>query len=267
MPRPMVEMFLFSPKLSGKSSMHETAIIVPAEKHKKNERIEATMSVQKKPITANNGSTAPETKAHKKLLHFDSPAFKSGKLTLEPSGKFWIPMPTASIMLPIMAVLEPARLAPAKAMPMQSPSGMLWSEIAIVLITGSLSFPLTKCDKNLFFNKNLSIKNSIKTMKKTPKNTPKVQINAGFLFNFSQFSIPTNKSENMLEAIIMPAEKLKIRLITFWLICLKNKTTAPPSVVIRQAKDEKITVSQKGEMFVIFHNIDLWLFLWKVLNF
>ena len=38
MQRPIVEMLLLPSKLSGKRSMHETVIIAPAEKHKKNGR-------------------------------------------------------------------------------------------------------------------------------------------------------------------------------------------------------------------------------------
>ena len=46
-PRPMVAIFLLPDKLSGKSSMQETAIIVPAANVSKNGKTEEIMPVKK----------------------------------------------------------------------------------------------------------------------------------------------------------------------------------------------------------------------------
>ena len=163
-----------------------------------------------------------------------------------------MPMPTASMMLASVALLEFDIAAPAKETPMHKPSGILWSEIAIVLKIGSRNFPSKKPDKTPFFATTLFIKNSMKITKNMPKNTPKVQTMAGFCPFCSPQSIPTKSKEKMLDAIMMPAEKLKTKPITFLLIWLNSKTTAPPMVVSMHAKHEKIIVSQNGEILAIF---------------
>ena len=71
--RPSVAMVLLICKLSGNKSMHETTIIAPAAKHKRNGRIDDITPVQKNPTTAKTGSTTPDKKAHKKLFCFENP--------------------------------------------------------------------------------------------------------------------------------------------------------------------------------------------------
>ena len=94
-----------------------------------------------------------------------------------------------------------------------------------------------------------------------PTSTPAVQTKAGFWPSVSHWFIATIISEKKLEAIIMPAEKLKINCIKILFILPKQKTIAPPKEVIKKANKDVKTVSQIGGNCNIQHNIKTCQFL------
>ena len=80
-----------------------------------------------------SGSTAPVRQLRKKAFFADIPSWRKGSEIAAPSGKFWIPMPTASAVAEaIIAGSLPCWAAKTKERPIAIPSGILCKVTAAI---------------------------------------------------------------------------------------------------------------------------------------
>lgn len=105
-------------------------IIAPAANDKAyGKMIDATVTATA-PNIPKIGSTMPDSWPYQNALGMLKPAACSGKLTANPSGKFWIPIPMAKFRADSNVAESEFPIAP-KLTPTASPSGILCTVMAI----------------------------------------------------------------------------------------------------------------------------------------
>ena len=127
---PRVDKFLFSFTDSGNNSLATTIIIAPAANASKNGSKLLIYITSTAPIIAAIGSTSADACPIIKLLNLEYPSLLNGRDTAAPSGKFCIPIPSASINAPIAVTPGILLVIPPNATPIAKPSGILWIVIA-----------------------------------------------------------------------------------------------------------------------------------------
>lgn len=83
--------------LSGISSDTTTYIMAPAAKERKNGKSILAFKTSAAPNTPNIGSTIADSPPYINDLNLGIPSLIRGIEIADPSGKFWIPMPTANM--------------------------------------------------------------------------------------------------------------------------------------------------------------------------
>lgn len=258
---PNIDRFLFFSKDSGKSSPVATNIIAPAAKDNKKGKILLTNVTNIAPITAEIGSTRADKDPNIKLLFLEIPSFLSGRDTAAPSGKFWIPIPKASITAPIKGT--PRLVILPNATPIARPSGILW--IVIALTNNILLFNESFFIFLFFFKIILSKNLSDKSTNKPPITKPKAGNNHFMYPNFSDNSSEGIINDQKDAAIIIPAENPSTVSSTFLLIFLKKKTVKAPNTVIPHVNNPAINAL--SIVFKLLNQINLFTPIFYIYDF
>merc|ERR1719319_1758503 len=116
---------------SGMISSSTTYTMAPAANAKAYGRIGAMKVTRAAPITPAIGSTMPDSCPYQTARAVEIPAAFRGKETAIPSGKFWIPIPTAKF-LALSNVADLVLPTAPNPTPTARPSGMLWTVIATI---------------------------------------------------------------------------------------------------------------------------------------
>lgn len=182
-----------SRKQSGMSSEHTTAIMHPAAKESVHGRIARAKYAAAAPNIAAGISAAPDACEKKNALKFPHPCVFSGYATQIPSGKFCMPIPTASASAENTAERVPS--AAPNATPNAIPSGIL---CAVTAAYKSAPFRLLSS----FPPNNFAKKRSLPRIKAPPRIKPTVAASHGAV---PSLRIAGNNNEKKLAEIMIPA--------------------------------------------------------------
>ena len=220
---------------SGISSSTTTYSMAPAAKDSSQGRSSSTEPATRTVSTAKTGSTAPLSAPMPNAFPGRIPSCRRGREMAAPSGKFWMPMPSARAVAAVSRLGSPLWAARAKETPTAIPSGMLWKVMArtsrmLRRLAGGRSCRSRSGER-------WGSRASMLRRKAMPSTEPPAAGSQPGRPMSSARCMAGMSSDHMLAAIITPAAKPSMIWCRAEAACLRKKNTvAEPAAVSRAVK-------------------------------